>query len=617
MRPRILTIALAGSLVIAGGTGPVLAGRGGFGGFRGGSFGGYRGGSMGGFRGESMGGFRAGGAEGFRGGSFGGARGGGFEGSSFNRSPSFGMSRSYGGYGGVRGGEGSNPYAAPGMSTRSGEFSSGPYGGRYGSGSGSGSYTTARGGSVNYGAAGRGAVGPGGAEAGRGVYGVSGTTAGGRSYGDVGRVGGAAGPGGNAVGGRSNVGAVSGPRGTAVGGSREGFATGPGGSAVAGRSFGAAAVRPYGQAGAWGWHGGSYAGYHSGWVHGYWGGHYGGWGWGGGYGRYGYGYGNGWGWGLAGWALGSSLYSSWGYMPYANPYYNSAGVAPNVQIYNYSQPIDTSGAPPADSVTGPAMTSFDQARDAFMKGDYNGALSLADQAVKAMPGDSTLHEFRAQVLFALGKYDDAAAALYGVLSAGPGWDWTTLISLYPDVDTYTTQLRALEAVVRASPNASAARFVLAYLYLTAGQDADAESELKAVVALQPGDRVSAQLLASLTGSKPTAPDAPNPAPPVAPPAEVPNPASLVGSWAASPDKTSAINLTIADGGPFTWKVSGGGQSHQITGKSSFGDGVLTLVQSDDQAPMVGKVQWQGNDAFLFQALGGGPGDPGLTFRRSP
>ena len=46
------------------------------------------------------------------------------------------------------------------------------------------------------------------------------------------------------------------------------------------------------------------------------------------------------------------------------------------------------------------------------------------------------------MLFALKRYDEAAAALYAVLSVGPGWDWTTLISLYADPETYTQQLRA-------------------------------------------------------------------------------------------------------------------------------------------------------------------------------
>ena len=72
---------------------------------------------------------------------------------------------------------------------------------------------TARGGTVDYGAAGAAGRGPGGAAAGRGVYGVSGTTAGGRSYADVGRAGAAVGPGGNAVAGRSNVGGCLGAAG--------------------------------------------------------------------------------------------------------------------------------------------------------------------------------------------------------------------------------------------------------------------------------------------------------------------------------------------------------------------------------------------------------------------
>ena len=52
------------------------------------------------------------------------------------------------------------------------------------------------------------------------------------------------------------------------------------------------------------------------------------------------------------------------------------------------------------------------------------------------------------VLFALQRYDEASVALYAVLSIGPGWDWPTLVGLYPDVETYTAQLRALELTLR-------------------------------------------------------------------------------------------------------------------------------------------------------------------------
>ena len=67
-----------------------------------------------------------------------------------------------------------------------------------------------------------------------------------------------------------------------------------------------------------------------------------------------------------------------------------------------------------------------------------------DQAIALVPNDTVLHEFRGLTLFALGRYKEAAAAEYAVLSAGPGWDWTTLSGLYPNVDVYTEQLRALE-----------------------------------------------------------------------------------------------------------------------------------------------------------------------------
>ena len=636
---RILLVAV---LALASCASIAFGGRGGFGGggFRGGGGGGgfggggFRGGGGyggGGFRGGyGGGGFSGGGYRGgFSGGGFAGARGGGFNaagargysggfaGSSFNRTPSFGSSASYGNWGGVSGAAGRNPYAA---SSRSG-FDSG-------------SYTTQRGGTINYAGAGRGVTGPEGGMAGRGAYGISGTTAGGREFADVGRVGGAVGPGGNAVGGRSNIGGVAGANGAVVAGGRSGFATGPGGAvaggtrgvagvgadgAFAGRTYGAAAVHPYGAGGAWGWHNGAYAGYHSGWVNGYWHGNYPGWGWGA--------YGAGLATGLTAWALGSALYSGygygWGYAPYYNPYYVQPTVVAAQPFYDYSQPIDTTGAAPAAEVTTPALSTFDQGRDAFKNGDYAKALDLTDQALKAMPNDSAIHEFRGLVLFALQRYDEAAAEYYAVLSVGPGWNWTTLISLYPSIDVYTAQLRALESYAQANRSSSSARFVLAYLYLAAGQNDAAIGELKQVVALQPKDRVSAFLLASLTkGQAPAAtptgavaaapPAVPAPAPAATQP---PAGAKLEGTWVARPSNDTTITLSVTADGNFSWKVASKSQTHELKGTSSYGNGVLTLVQGDGGPPMVGEVKWHDANQFTFQALGGGPADPGLTFQR--
>ncbi len=330
------------------------------------------------------------------------------------------------------------------------------------------------------------------------------TTPGGRSFTDVGRAGGAIGPGGNAVGGRSNLAVASGSRGTAVAGHS---------------AWGATGGRPYGF--------NAYGGYHSGWVHGYWNGHnsaawgwrnpyWGGWGWGGGGWGYGWGMGlglgYGLGWGLPMWGFGSSLYGM-GYMPYNNVYYvdNSVVAAP----YDYSQPIDTVTAPADASVADPAMALFDAGRQSFHDGEYTAALQKTDEALKTLPNDTTLHEFRGLCLFALGAYDEAASTIYAVLSVGPGWDWTTLISLYPNVEVYTTQLRALEDYTRSQPQSASARFVLAYHYLTEGFNDAAVRMLKQVASLKPADALTAKLLKQL--SQPAETQALAPSPPRLPP----------------------------------------------------------------------------------------------------
>src|SRR5262249_19913277 len=150
-----------------------------------------------------------------------------------------------------------------------------------------------------------------------------------------------------------------------------------------------------------------------------------------------------------------------------------------------------------------AVGLFDEGRELFKRGDYAGAQAKVDRAIGVLPQDRVLHEFRALVLFAQGKSPEAAATLYAVLAAGPGWNWDTLKSFYPDVDTYTKQLRALEAHAKDNPKAADDRFVLAYHYLGLGQTDSAAKMLEQVVSLQPKDQLSAQILGAL---KPAPPD---------------------------------------------------------------------------------------------------------------
>jgi tetratricopeptide (TPR) repeat protein len=141
-----------------------------------------------------------------------------------------------------------------------------------------------------------------------------------------------------------------------------------------------------------------------------------------------------------------------------------------------------------------AMQLFDEARALFKKSEYKAALQRVDEALDLFPSDATLHEFRALCLFALKDYQQAAAAIYAVLSAGPGWNWETMSALYQSTTTYTQQLRALEAFSRENPEDAAAAFLLAYHYMTMGHLDSAIKVWERVSQLLPDSELTAQLL---------------------------------------------------------------------------------------------------------------------------
>jgi tetratricopeptide (TPR) repeat protein len=383
-----------------------------------------------------------------------------------------------------------------------------------------------------------------------------------------------------------------------------------------------------------GWHN-PYMGYHQGWEHGYWNGHLGGgWGWRPyGYGLGGFGGGLGWGlgmglgWGLSSWMFGPMLYN-WGYSNYYNPYYGGYGgnsvVAQQPIVYDYSQPINPQSPPPEETVVSQSMTTFDSAREAFKAGDYARALDLVEQALKTTPNDAALHEFRGLCLFALKRYDEAAAALYAVLSVGPGWDWTTLIGLYGDPESYTQQLRTLEGYCSQNPQSASARFVLAYQYLTQGHADAAVRQLQIVTSLQPKDQLAAQLVQQLQKTDQTAAGtevAQGQAPPASTaPVATDSPAGvagkLEGSWTAQPAPDTIITVTFQDKGHFAWKVSRQGKDQQFEGNSSFENGILTLVQDQNNNAMVGNVIWKDESHFTFKVVGAGQTDQGLSFTKA-
>jgi tetratricopeptide (TPR) repeat protein len=356
-------------------------------------------------------------------------------------------------------------------------------------------------------------------------------------------------------------------------------------------------------------------------------------------------------WGMSnysGWGLGS-LASDWLYSGYTNPYNATMVAAQPAQttvVYDYSQPINVAATPPDSSVAESTEQVFSAARDAFMAGDYQRALDLADQVLKQTPNVPVVHEFRALALFALKRYDEAAAVDYAVLSAGPGWNWATMAGLYPDVETYTNQLRALEAYVRSNPNSAPVHFLLGYHYLVQGHKENAGSQFAQVVQLQPQDQLSANFVKALkkVSEQPAAtslatatqPSGATPAETIAPaqvqpqpapgqdvaqasaPQEEPSPpppANLVGTWKAQPAPDLSITLTLQADGQFTWEVAAKGQKQTLTGQSGFKDSTLALLQAEGP-PLVGKVSDQTPDKFVFTPAGAGGKATGLTFTKS-
>ena len=385
---------------------------------------------------------------------------------------------------------------------------------------------------------------------------------------------------------------------------------------------------------------------------------YGGYGWGGpgvgGYGGYGgYGY-RPLGWGLGGWGLGSLAYDS-GYLGYSNPYYLPT-YAP-IGNYSYIQPIpvyyqgatieggtpvDTNGVvdtntvvesrpvdgQPATAGATACEQAFDEAVTAFKQNNHDAALDIINRGLVSCPDDSVMHEFRALVLFAKADYQQAASTIHSVLAVGPGWNWTTLSSLYSDVATYTTHLRALEAFTRQYPQDGAAKFLLAYHYIADGYPDSAVPQLKQVVSLVPNDRVAADILRMLEKpSQSTAADGtaiPTPQPPeeaaktdslpVDPAVPPINPEKLLGTWNATRDDGSKFEMTISPEGKFHWKYTIKDTVQEFDGTYTIEGNVIALERKDGGSLIAGVVPTE-DDKFNFKLIGSPKDDPGLNFSR--
>jgi tetratricopeptide (TPR) repeat protein len=314
--------------------------------------------------------------------------------------------------------------------------------------------------------------------------------------------------------------------------------------------------------------------------------------------------------GLTWWGV-NTLGSQFGYSDYSNPYYAESMPA------SYSEPIlsmpvepsqDPSALPPG--VSAEAVAKFDEARAAFMEGRYEDALKLTDGAITQMPRDAVLHEFRALVLFALKRYTEAAATIHAVLAVGPGWDWKTLSGLYPDTETYTSQLRALEAARKANPSAADLRFLLGYHYLTCGFPDDAQSEFQKAAKARPDDTVAAALAATLSPRDAQAAKAP---PGPVPEAVVSD--SIVGDWTATGKGTAKYAMKLQKDGTFSWSFARGARKQEAKGVYAV-EGNIVAMEPDSGGVLLAELTSKAPDTLHFKMVGGASDDPGLEFRRS-
>lgn len=308
------------------------------------------------------------------------------------------------------------------------------------------------------------------------------------------------------------------------------------------------------------------------------------------------------------WGLNAVNYA-YGVGAYYNPYYTQPVYYGNQPIVYYKQPIvgdptyqtQTAAAdvPNAAATPDQLTQTFNQAHQAFHDEKYDEALDLTNQALAQAPRDAALNEFRALCLFALGKYSDAAANIHAVLAGGPGWDWTTMISLYDKPELYTTQLRTLEDAVRSHPDAADLAFLLAYHYFTTGYKDAAVRQLKKVVELQPKDDLAAQLVKMYAPDSAAGAPAPEPLPDLEKPGYPL--ATLQEDWTAA-DDTGQFAMHLGNDDAFTWKFTRDGKPLTMSG-AYIVRGKNLVMQPDSGGTMIAQITLNDDGSLAFAPIG--------------
>ena len=335
--------------------------------------------------------------------------------------------------------------------------------------------------------------------------------------------------------------------------------------------------------------------------------------------------------GVTRWGVNRLAYG-FGYWGYSNPY-SGGSYDTSSYGYSYSEPLVDYGAAEAAAPTDPGaapvesavagapqptdegMAAFEEARTAFLGGDYEKALTALDITLKTMPHDTVVHEFRGLVLFALKKYPESAAAIYAVLSAGPGWDWTTMSGLYPSVGVYTLQLRELESFTKSNPTSADGNFLLGYHYLTTGYKELASKYFGLALEQLPGDKLLTQLAGMTPPADQTTKTPPTPpAPADLPPEKILSVEKLVGTWTAS-SADAKFELQLAAEGTFVWSYARGKTKESVEGVFAVDQNNLAMEPDSGGGTMLAEIDLADPSHMVFKMIGGEPNDPGLQFKK--
>jgi hypothetical protein len=213
------------------------------------------------------------------------------------------------------------------------------------------------------------------------------------------------------------------------------------------------------------------------------------------------------------------------------------------------------------------------------------------------------------VLFAMGRYAESAATIHSVLDVGPGWDWKTLSSLYPTVETYSNQLHALENARDKDPKAADVHFLLGYHYLTCGHNDAALKEFRQASEIKSKDAVASSLAATLAPRDVQAAQAPAGAAPKVVPLD-----SILGNWTAPGKGSSKYTMSLNKDGTFTWGFTRGARNKEVKGVQMIEGNVLAM-EPDTGGVLLAELTVKEPGTLHFKMIGGASDDPGLEFRR--